>query len=42
MEQIKKLYDWLDNRTGIRDHIRETLFENVQEVLGGAMFGEVH
>ena len=29
MEQIKKLYDWLDNRTGIRDHIRETLFENV-------------
>ncbi|MFL2908894.1 MAG: cytochrome b N-terminal domain-containing protein [Limisphaerales bacterium] len=29
MEHIKKLYDWLDNRTGIRDHIRETLFENV-------------
>ena len=29
MEHIKKLYDWLDNRTGIRSHIREVLFENV-------------
>ena len=29
MNLIKQLYDWLDNRTGIRVHIREVLFENV-------------
>ena len=29
MNLIKQIYDWLDNRTGIRDHIREGLFENV-------------
>ena len=29
MNLIKQLYAWLDNRTGIRVHIREVLFENV-------------
>ena len=29
MNLIKQLYAWLDNRTGIRGHIREVLFENV-------------
>ncbi len=29
MHRVKQLYDWLDNRTGVRDHIREVLFENV-------------
>ena len=29
MNRINQLYDWLDNRTGLKDHIREALFENV-------------
>ena len=29
MEKLKQLYDWLDNRTGIKGHIREVLFEKV-------------
>ena len=29
MHRVKQLYEWLDNRTGVRDHIREVLFENV-------------
>jgi len=29
MNRIKELYDWLDNRTGIKDHLREALFEKV-------------
>ena len=29
MNLIKQFYAWLDNRTGIRVHIREVLFENV-------------
>jgi len=29
MNRIKQLYDWLDNRTGLKDHIREVLFEKV-------------
>ena len=33
MQRLKQLYDWLDNRTGIKEHIREALFETVP---GGA------
>ncbi len=29
MNRIKQLYDWLDTRTGLKDHIREVLFEKV-------------
>jgi quinol-cytochrome oxidoreductase complex cytochrome b subunit/mono/diheme cytochrome c family protein/LysM repeat protein len=29
MNRIKQLYDWLDNRTGVKDHLREALFEKV-------------
>ena len=29
MNRIKQLYEWLDSRTGLKDHIREALFENV-------------
>ena len=29
MQRLKQLYDWLDNRTGIKEHLREALFETV-------------
>ena len=29
MNRINQLYEWLDNRTGLKGHIREALFENV-------------
>ena len=29
MNRIKQLYDWLDNRTGVKGHLREALFEKV-------------
>ena len=29
MNRIKQLYEWLDHRTGLKDHIHEALFESV-------------